>query len=292
MRAHQLLLVGVCVVLFGSLLTGSLLTSDQVTVTPEQRAPEIPTWRRLSMYRWPTADGVITFRFAPYEIGPPTLLTIVDAGNGAQELWYLPWIHDSPEPNADPLPETYIESLADAFVHFGAQVDVVGMEGEFWMWDIRQDAVAPHADEVIGLNEAAVMRALPEALELEELLLPPLSPLERKRAVRRSATGVGRAGRELLLRTTIPVIGVESPDSYIPALEKVAGHTYDLDRSRERSRIAIATILTDLEARGGQRALLVFGVAHYAEIAERMHEIRDATLRVACIPALCEIADP
>lgn len=52
---------------------------------------------------------------------------------------------------------------------------------------------------------------------------------------------------------------------------------------------AVVVLLAELEARRDHRALLVFGMAHYAEIEDQARRIGDITLRVACIPALCEI---
>lgn len=271
MRMRSALLLGIGV----GTLTMALLIGHADTPRPLLPAPPTtPSWRRISTHRWLTTDGVLTLRFAPDEIGSPTLHTVVDAGSGATELWYLPWVHDHPDPGAKPLPESYIDSLADAFVHFGAQVDVVGMEGELWMWDIRHEEVAPHADKVIGSAWADDVRVVHEEHELIYLL----SPSERE-----MTKLVERAERELLFRTTTPVIGIEDPD--LMTQETVAENP---TRDRDRSDTAVAVLLTDLRTRGGHRALLVFGMAHYAEIEDAVRRRGNITLRIACIPALCE----
>lgn len=241
--------------------------------------PATPSWRRFPTNQWQIADGATILRFAPDAVGLPTLHTVVDAGADARELWYLPWIHDHPNPGSEPLPEMYIDSLANALVHFGAQVDVIGMEGEMWVWDIRNETISAHADEVITPGMVDIVRAIREEFELEYLLSPP----SREMATRLADTGVARAEHALLTYTTTPVIGVEDPELKF----REDRETIDPAIDRERSSTAGAVLLAELEARRGHRALLVFGMAHYAEIEDQARRVGDITLRVACIPALC-----
>lgn len=251
--------------------------------TPRQQPapPATPSWRRFPTNQWQIADGAAILRFAPDAVGLPTLHTVVDAGTGAEELWYLPWVHDHPDPSSKPLPEMYIDSLADALVHFGAQVDVIGMEGEMWVWDIRNETISAYADEVITPVMVDVVRAIREEFELEYLLSPP----SREMATRLADTGINRAERTFLTYTTTPVIGVEDPELKFREDREMEDPMID----RDRSNTAVVVLLTELEARHGRRALLVFGMAHYAEIEDEVRWLGDVTLRVACIPALCEI---
>lgn len=249
--------------------------------------PATLSWQRIPTHRWLTTDGVITLRFSPNEIGPPTLHTVVDAGADARELWYLPWIHD--HPSADPLPSAYVDALADALVHFGTQVDVVGVEGECWEWDLRNDGVSPYAHEVLSPFLAEVVRAfqgeLKEDREWELLLSPSFRDIARKR----ERTGVTRAEQLLLISTTTPVIGVEDPELLVRMHDEHVTKEQDPVLSRNRSNTAVVILLEALRARRGRSALLVFGMAHYEEIEDEVRHLGNATLRVACIPALCEI---
>lgn len=258
---------------------------------PRQRParPAALTWQQIPTRRWPTPEGTIVLRFAPDAVGPPTLHTVVDAGNGATELWYLPWIHD--DPNADPLPSAYVDALADALVHFGTQVDVVGVEGECWEWDLRNDEVSPYAHEALSPLLVNVMRTFQSELKEDREWERLLSPFLRDVAREWERIGVVRAERALLTSTTTPVIGVEDPELLVRMHEHSAKER-DPALDRSRSSTAVVVLLEALRARRGRRALLEFGMAHYAEIEDEVRRLGDVTLRAACIPALCEIERP
>lgn len=264
------------------LLDAALLTIliGRTDVPHPPAPPAIPSWRRIPSYRWTIADGAtLVLRFAPDAVGLPSMHTAVDAGAASEELWYLPWIHDHPDPAAEPLPTSYIAALADALVHFGARVDVVGIEGELWGWDVRDADVSPYAEEVLGADAVDEVRMLQEVIAQEEALLSPLLSIVPAQ--------VDRATDALLSYTTTPVVGIEDPDLLIPTDAEERSQTIDLDRSRERSRTTIAVLLSELEVRRGRRALLIFGMEHYVEIEDKVRKLGNVTLRVACIPALC-----
>lgn len=282
MRVRSVLLLGIGL----SILTTVLLLIGYAN-SPRQRftQPTTLSWQRIPSHRWQTTDSVVTLRFAPEEIGPLTLHTVVDAGADTRELWYLPWIHD--HPSTDPLLIAYVDELADALVHFGAQVDLVGVEGERWEWDLRNHDVSPYAHEVISPPMADDVREIKEALEEEQELEYLLSPSLRSMGREWERTSVARAEQALLTSTTTPVIGVEDPELVDRMIDQYEYGTSDPILSRDRSNTAVVVLLTELRARHGRRALLVFGMAHYAEIEEKVRRLGDVTLRVTCIPALC-----
>ncbi|MDO8622370.1 MAG: hypothetical protein Q7R80_04020 [bacterium] len=218
-------------------------------------------------------DGAITLRFAPDAVGSPTVHTVADAGAGTVELWYLPWVHNHPNPAAEPLPTPYIATLADAFVYFGTQADVVGIEGGLWEWDFRDHEISSYAHEIIAQDDITVVRAAHAEVGDMECSMDAEQP----------PTDIERATRELLSRTTTPVVGVEDPDLI---LRETGAENPTLDR--DRSNTAVVVLLAELRARAGHRALLIFGMAHYADIEDEVRKLGNVTLRVACIPALCK----
>lgn len=279
--------------LFGigvSVLAAVLLIdhADPPRQRPAPPATRTLSWQRIPSHEWQTIDGVVTLRFAPDAIGPPTLHTVVDAGTGAEELWYLPLVHD--DSNGDSLPSAYVDALAGALVHFGTQVNVVGVEGECWEWDLRNDEVSSYAHEVLSPFLAEVVRIFKSELKDDHewgLLL--LSPSLRDVVREQEPIGVVRAEHALLTSTTTPVIGVEDPELLVRMHDEHSTKGQDPALNRKRSSVAVLILLKALRARRGNRALLEFGMAHYAEIEDEVSWFGDVTLRVACIPALCEI---
>ncbi len=269
--------------LLAALLAAALLATDDSIELPVGSSPALKhvhprptTWREMSIksYEQPIAgDRMATLRFDP-DLPTTTAYTVerVVEGDPSRVIAYVPWVHD--HPSAPPMLEAYLVSLIEVFMLLSTTAIVVGIEGSSVGENLHEEFL--EIAEALELCDASDLVRSTE----DDALCDDLAAFQAEMY----ASGTERVLSTFAMAATVPIVGVD--DTTL-----IASESDDHMRDRLRSETAVHNVLNELDARGGGRAVLLFGMAHHHDIEEAARRA-GATLDLVCMPHLCRAATP
>jgi len=281
-RANVLLVVPLTAALFVTDDSGELSVKfselPAESHAPKRVHPRPTTWREMDIasYEQPIADDrTVTLRLDPDlpETTAYTVERVVD-GDPSRTIVYVPWVHE--HPNAPPMPEAYLASLVEVLESLSASVILVGVEGS----DVWEDLLYEEFLEVANtLERCDVLDPARSSAKITSLC-------DEIRALQTQlyAFGTERALSTFAMAATVPIVGVDDTAF-------IASELDDRMCDRLRSDAAVRNTLDALAARGGGRAVLLFGMAHHHDI-EVAARRAGATLDLVCMPHLCRAMAP